>query len=54
MLAPRILWGLKKQSQYYRSVFGVLRKSTGRLTAESQGLRDAYCEKAFEKTKPIL
>jgi len=32
----------------------VLRKSTGRLTAESQGLRDAYCEKEFEKTKPML
>ena len=29
-----------------RSAFGVLRK-------ESQGLRDAYCENEYEKTKPI-
>ena len=41
-----------KQSQFIS--YWVFRKSTGRLTAESQGLRDAYCETEFEKTKPIF
>ena len=41
LVSPQIFWGLKDQFEKTKPIYSYC------------VLRDAYCEKAFEKTKPI-